>query len=81
MTGGEYVELLTSGVKKYYADGVIESIKRNSHMNNYSGEEIEDETIKAILVDFVNDLCAKQCIDLAMYTLDLDSKNKTEDIK
>jgi len=67
----DVLEIITSNAKEYYNDGVIESLKRNQHMNNYEGEDVNDETIKAILVDFINFIGMKQGVDYAMYTRDL----------
>lgn len=76
MLKGEFADMLINQVKEYYKNGVIESITRNKHMNKYREGDIntQDEFIKAVLVDFVNYLCTKQFIDLALYTKDLDNK-------
>lgn len=71
MSRREYVDLIVSGIKDYYNTRVMDSIKRNKHMNKYSGETVSDETVKAIIVDVANYLAFKQGIDLAMYTEDL----------
>ena len=62
------VDFIVRNVKEYYNKGVIDSIKKNSHMNNYKGEDVSEEAIKAILVDFTNFLAMESGIDLAMYT-------------
>lgn len=38
MLKGEFAEMLSSQVKEYYNNGVIESLTRNKHMNNYRQE-------------------------------------------
>ena len=73
MNKGEYLSILSDNAKKYYKNDVLKSIKRNSHMNNYNGENISDETIKAILVDFINFVGMEMGVDYAMY-----SKNITD---
>jgi hypothetical protein len=71
MTKGDFAKYLTDSLKEYYKYGVLRSIKNNRHMNKFTGDYIDDEATKAILVDFINLLCYKQGIDLAMYTSDL----------
>ena len=73
MNKGEYLSILSDNAKKYYANDVLKSVKRNSHMNNYNDENISDETIKAILVDFINFVGMEMGVDYAMY-----SKNITD---
>jgi len=68
----EFIHVITKNVKDYYGLGVLKSVVINSHMNNYNGEEVSDETIKAILVDFVNYIMRQQVVDLAMYTKDIE---------
>ena len=71
MNRGELVLLISEYAKKYCSGNVLESVSRNYHMNNYSGEPVSKETIDAIIVDFVNFIGMQQGIDLAMYTEDL----------
>ena len=71
MNRGELVLLISEYAKKYCSGDVLESISRNHHMNEYSGESVSKETIDAIIVDFVNFIGMQQGIDLAMYTEDL----------
>lgn len=71
MNRGEFAKMISTYAKDYYKEGVMESVKRNSHMNNYKNESVPDEAIKAIITDFANFICRKQCIDLALYTEDL----------
>jgi len=72
MTRGELVGLIAKYAKEYRKLGVLESVKRNSHMSQYKGEQVSPQTIDAILVDFVNFVGMKQCLDFGMYTKDLD---------
>ena len=71
MTRGELCDWLVARLKDYKSGGILESVKRNSHMNEYKNEKVSQETVDAILVDFVNFLAGSQCIDLALYTKDL----------
>jgi CRISPR/Cas system endoribonuclease Cas6 (RAMP superfamily) len=58
--------------KEYKKEDVLKSITRNSHMNDYDGEEVKETTIDAILVDFINYIAAHQGVDLALYTRDME---------
>lgn len=79
MTGLEFVKLVEKLAVRYRKEGVLESIKRNHHMNRYSGEVVSQETIDAILVDFVNFVASAQCIDYGMYTADLPDFSKEKE--
>lgn len=63
--------LIANDAKEYVKEGVLESVKRNSHMNNYEDEEISQTAINAILVDFINFVGMRQGVDFGMYTKDL----------
>jgi len=71
MKVGDLTDFLVNKLDLYYSKGAIESIKRNKHMNCYAGEPVEPETIKAILVDFVNFIAANQGVDLGLTTNDI----------
>lgn len=71
MTNGEYIKMITDGLKAYHKNGVLDSVKRNEDMNNYYGDCSEQALADAVLVDFVNFLAGQRCMDLAMYTSDL----------
>ena len=71
MTKWELCSLLIREAREYKKIGVIKSIKRNNHMNEYDGEEIKETTIDAILVDFINYVVYNQGLDLGLYTKDL----------
>ncbi len=71
MTKGELCNLLIREVKEYKKNSVLKSLTRNSHMNEYDGEEIKEESIDAILVDFINYVAYNQGLDLGLYTKDL----------
>ena len=57
-----------------YKDDCVDSIKRNGHMNKVykkEADEIDQKVIDAILVDFINLVGRKQCVDYALCTSDL----------
>lgn len=67
----ELLDMLVENVKEYKRDGVLLSLKRNGHMNQYEGERVSGQTIDAVLVDFVNFVAMKQGVDLGLYTRDI----------
>lgn len=71
MNKGELLDMLVKQTKVYRNSGVIDSIKRNKHMNNFRDESINLDAIDAILVDFVNYMCILQGVDLGLYANDL----------
>jgi hypothetical protein len=71
MNKSELLAFLEKEVNLYLKRGVLESICRNIHMNEYDCEKIKQTTIEAILVDFINYVAQGQGIDYAMYTKDL----------
>lgn len=74
MTNSELIDMLIEHAKEY-AIGVTESIKRNNHMNNLRNNVIiEQETADALIVDFVNFIGGKHCMDVGLYTKDLKRK-------
>ena len=70
MTKGELMKMLVKYAKGYAPD-CLESIKHNSHMNEYRGKVITQNIIDAIIVDFVNFIGYEQGLDLGLYTRDL----------
>lgn len=66
----DLLNMLTAYVKEYAPDA-NNSIKRNNHMNNNTGNVILQNDIDALLVDFVNFVGMKQGVDYALYTSDL----------
>lgn len=67
----EFLEMLTKYAKDYSLIAG-ESVKRNSHMNNVDeGETVNKEISDAVLVDFINYIGMKHCVDYALYTKDL----------
>lgn len=75
MTRGELCQMLEKVAISYRLD-CKNSIVRSSHMNKYNGEEIQQETIDAILVDFINKVALFQGIDLGLYTFDIDGSGR-----
>jgi len=71
MNKGDLCKMIVEQAKEYRNNGVLESVKRNGHMNNYQNENVSQDTIDAILTDFVNFLASKQWVDLGLYANDL----------
>jgi hypothetical protein len=69
MTKAELLNMLTRNAKEY-RKGAMQSIKRNNHMNNATGEKIRQDDIDALLVDFINYVGVCQGIDYGLYTED-----------
>ena len=72
MNKGDLLNMIVRYAKEYRKSGIMESVKRNNHMNKYSGENVSHEVADAILVDFVNFVGVNQGMDLGMYTDDLE---------
>lgn len=71
MNRGEYVEILINSAREY-KKGAQESLIRNNHMNDIKdGELIEQRIIDAVIVDYINFVAATMCMDLGLYTKDL----------
>lgn len=79
LTSGELLKLLTNFAKDYAKEGV-ESIKRNNHMNDVpKTETVSQKVVDAVLVDFINYIGVRNCVDYGLYTVDLnDPKNPVE---
>lgn len=61
------------GYAKDYIKISAESIKRNNHMNNLESDlVIPKDVINAVVVDFINFIATEHCIDLGLYTKDLE---------
>ena len=71
MTRKDLLFMLAENAKEYRKDALA-SIRRNSHMNKATGADIDQRDIDALLVDFVNFVGMRQCMDFGMYTKDLD---------
>ena len=75
MNKGEFVKMIHEMMERYRNIGILQSVKRNKHMNDYKGEPVSQETLDAIMVDFVNYIAATQGMDYALYTKDLKTLN------
>ena len=65
----ELLELLKRIAKEYRQDCVA-SLARNRHMNQ-GFCEVDQKTVDAILVDFINKVGTSHSVDYALYTKDL----------
>jgi len=71
MTKIQLLEYLTRLAKDYRKDA-NESINRNKHMNNLKGNsQLDQDSIDAILTDFINIVALDQKVDYGLYTKDL----------
>lgn len=67
----ELLNLLTKYAKEYRKDAQS-SVIRNLHMNEMQpAEVIQQNSIDAVLVDFINYIGTQQCVDYGLYTMDL----------
>lgn len=75
----ELAELLIKRAKEYSKDAQ-ESVVRNRHMNEIEeGEVVQKRHIDAVVVDFINFIGNKMCMDIALYTDDLQEKRVEEE--
>jgi len=76
LTSGELLILLTNFAKDYAKKGV-ESIKRNNHMNGIpKTETVSQKMVDAVLVDFINYIGVRNCVDYGLNTMDLNNPKK-----
>ena len=59
---------------RFYREDAVESVKRNSHMNEATGNTIDQKDVDALLVDFINYIASRHGVDYAMYVEDLSGK-------
>jgi len=72
MTVGQLLKTLSIYAKDY-SEVAGESIKRNGHMNNFPADrEVDKLLVDAAIVDFINYIGMRNCVDYAMYTSDLE---------
>ena len=77
----EVLELLKKYADKYSVNAKS-SLVRNNHMNDIKdNEEIDQRVIDAVLVDFINFIGMKNCVDYALYTRDLRDYNMKVQLK
>ena len=79
MTKAEYLEILTAFAKDFRIDAMAD-VKRNTHMNKYTGADIAQDDVDAILVAFINFIGYRNGVDYALYTSDLVKTNRKESI-
>lgn len=71
MTKIELLEYLER-IAKEYRLGCAASVARNQHMNETKGEcDVDQKTVDAILVDFINYIGVDQNVDYGLYSKDL----------
>lgn len=75
MTSIELLNKITDDAKKYSRTG-IESIRRNSHMHKLGANTaLSQEVVNAVLVDFINYMASKRCVDYGLYSIDIEKFN------
>lgn len=71
MTTGELLDLLFTDAEEYI-EGSKKSVLRNTHMNELNpSNQIRQDVIDAVVVDFINFVGGKRGVDVGMYTKDL----------
>lgn len=79
MRKGKLLMMLERHINEYRLDA-NNSLRRNSHMNESvmeSKEDVPQQVIDALLVDFVNYVGAQQGLDYGLYTKYLRKKIKS----
>jgi hypothetical protein len=76
MTNGQVMSILIGEAIEYRKKGILESITRNNHMNDFDPEtcHYSEQAAEAILVDYINFMAARVGMDLGLYTKDLYGK-------
>lgn len=69
MNALDLLQLIEKTAKEYRVDAQ-DSLDRNSHMNHLKKEFVTQKVIDAVLVDFINFMAMKQCIDYGLYVSD-----------
>jgi hypothetical protein len=68
----EVLNILKCYATKYKEEGIIKSVKGNSHMNELSDDiKMTSEEAEAVIVDFINYVGVQSCIDYGLYTRDI----------
>jgi len=75
MNALEMLNLLTEHAKKY-SPGGHESVVRNSHMHDADITYIDSDVVDAVVVDFINSIGMRQCVDYALNASDLHDEKK-----
>jgi len=71
MTRIELIHFIEKAARDYKNGGVLKSIRRSRHMNNFKGKTLPNDAIDAILVDFINFIAMRWGIDYGLKTTDL----------
>lgn len=81
LTRVELLQLLTNFAKDYAKESA-ESIKRNCHMNDVpETETVSQKSVDAVLVDFINYIGVRHCVDYGLYTSDLNKPKESVDFE
>lgn len=81
MTGREVAAMMVNYARAYRKRADLDSIKRNSHMNEYRGEPPDQKLVDAVVVDFINFMMWHGVgMDFGLYTCDIqpDAEKKDE---
>ena len=78
MTRGEYINGLIAYAREY-VNIAITSVYVNKHMNELKDIIEDQKMVDALIVDFINFIGMKQCMDLGLYTKDLRKDRKGEE--
>ena len=74
MTAIELLDKMTKYATEYRKQSG-ESLKRNRHMNEIlHDEDVDQRYIDAVLVDFINYVGVRHCVDYALYTKDFEGQ-------
>ena len=76
----DFLDMLVKFGKDYRTKIGTAGVVRNKHMNDYRGEEPPQELVDAIVVDFINYIGVRNCVDYALYAKDL-SETETENVQ
>lgn len=67
----DLLEMLTADAKQYRKTAT-QSVVANRHMNNLPHTTVPQDIVDAVLVDYINYIANKLCVDYALYTKDLE---------
>ena len=72
--------MLLNNAREYRQNGILESIRRNNHMNNWNGRDknFDIDMVDAILTDFINYVASFQGVDYGLNAVDLYCENYRE---
>jgi hypothetical protein len=79
LTSGELLSLLTNFAKDYVPTAVG-SVIRNNHMNDLPEKaKVSQKVVDAVVVDFINFIGNRYCVDYGLYTKDLNEPKRSMD--